>query len=529
MHWQYLRCQILLLPLTRYNNIGKLTMKYLLYILFALFMAASCGPDETNESNHVKLTVDRPLLEFPAEGGEDTVRVRTSELLYVVPGDKWITCKKKSLGHDYAYDVIVKAEKNAAYEPRSTRISVLSGEEKFYIEVSQEEATEESDPSEIPVNNGNTAWKMAERLGIGWNLGNSFDAHSNGVSGETLWGNPKTTQMLFTKLKELGFKTVRVPITWLGHFGGAPDYKIEDAWLDRVEEVVGYAKSAGLNVIINMHHDGADSQFWLNIASAAINASVQEKILAQITAMWGQIAARFVDEGEYLIFEAFNEVHDGKWGWGANRTDGGKQYACLNQWNQAFVDAVRSAGGENTDRYLGIPAYCTNADYAVQFLELPQDKVLGRLLVSVHCYDPSDYTLTAKYSEWGHTADASKKASGNNEQDLENVFRKLYANFVSKGVPVYLGEFGCVNRASAREQAFQQYYLKYYAKLSKMYGVPCAIWDNGAKGAGNERHAFLDHATGTYCSVEAKAAIQAMLTAYKDNLTLRNIYTSAPK
>ena len=87
-------------------------MKYLLYILSALFMAVSCGPDETSESEHVKLTVDRPLLEFPAEGGEDTVRVRTSELLYIVPADKWVTCDRKPLGRDYAYDVIVKAEKN---------------------------------------------------------------------------------------------------------------------------------------------------------------------------------------------------------------------------------------------------------------------------------------------------------------------------------------------------------------------------------------------------------------------------------
>ena len=114
-------------------------MKYLLFILSTLLMAISCGPDEADASEHVRLTVDKPLLEFPAEGGEDTVHVRTSEMLYVVPADKWVSCERKPLGKDYAYDVIVKAEKNGAYEPRSTRISVISGEEKFYIEVSQED------------------------------------------------------------------------------------------------------------------------------------------------------------------------------------------------------------------------------------------------------------------------------------------------------------------------------------------------------------------------------------------------------
>ena len=91
-----------------------------------------------------------------------------------------------------------------------------------------------------------------------------------------------------------------------------------------------------------------------------------------------------------------------------------------------------------------------------------------------------------------------------------------------------MGEFGCVNRATEREQAFQQYYLKYYAKLAKTYKVPCIVWDNGAEGAGEERHAFFDHGTGDYCSPEAKAAMQALVSSYNDNLTLDDVYNNAP-
>lgn len=140
-----------------------------------------------------------------------------------------------------------------------------------------------------------------------------------------------------------------------------------------------------------------------------------------------------------------------------------------------------------------------------------------------------DYTLAAKKSEWGHTADASRKVNGDNEADLRKVFEKIYDNYISKGIPVYMGEFGCVNRATAREQAFQQYYLKYYAKLSKTYGVPSIIWDNGAKGAGEERHAFINHGTGAYCSTEAKAAIEALINSYTNDLTLDDVYRNAPK
>ena len=160
---------------------------------------------------------------------------------------------------------------------------------------------------------------------------------------------------------------------------------------------------------------------------------------------------------------------------------------------------------------------------------MPEDTAEGRMMLSVHCYDPSEYTLTAKYSEWGHTADASAKAPGDNEADLKKVFEKIYVNYVSKGIPAYMGEFGCVNRATGRQQSFQQYYLKYYSKLAKTYGVPAILWDNGAKGAGNEKHAFIDHATGEYCTTEAKAAVQAFVSSYTNTLTLDDVYRNAPK
>lgn len=508
-------------------------MKQLLYILTALFLVAGCGPDDP-QIETIKLSVDKSSLEFAAEGGDQTFTVTTSEQLYIVPGENWLTFRKGTTGSDYKTVVTITAEENKATEVRQTRISVVAGEEKYYVDVTQA-AAEKTEPGPgqdgpvEPVNDGTLAWKYAEKLGIGWNLGNQFDAYANGVSGETVWGNPKATPQTFTKVKAAGFNTVRIPVTWMGHFGEAPEYKIEEAWLDRIAEVVGYAEDAGLNVILNMHHDGADSKYWLDIKSAAANSAIQTRILEQITALWTQIAVKFQDKGDFLMFEAFNEIHDGGWGWGTNRSDGGKQYKCLNEWNQAFVDAVRAAGGENEERVLGIPAYCTNVDIAIESLVLPKDKVLGKQMVSVHCYDPYDYTLSAVKSEWGHTADDSKKVAGDNEDDLKAVFEKLYVHYVSQGIPVYLGEFGCVNRSTEREQAFQQYYLKFYAKLSKTYGVPCLVWDNGAKGSGEECSAFINHGNGEYASPEAKAAMLALVGSYVNSLTLNDVYRNAPR
>ena len=507
-------------------------MKVMLFTILSIFLAVSCGKDPQPQPEHVKLSADKTALEFAAEGGEQTVTVTASEKLYVVTGETWLMAKQGTKSAEQKIEVTFTATANDATAERTAKVSLVAGDEKTYIEVTQAAAEKKEEPGGkepiVPENNGSVAWQMLEKFGLGWNLGNQMDAFNNGVSGETAWGNPKATQSTFTKAKAAGFTTVRIPVTWMGHIGDAPEYKIEEAWLNRVAELVGYAENAGLNAVINMHHDGGDSKYWLNIKGAANNAEIQAQVLAQIEAMWTQIAEKFKDKGDFLVFEAFNEIHDGGWGWGTNREDGGKQYKCLNEWNQKFVDAVRSAGGNNSTRILGIPAYCTNVDIAIESFVMPEDAAENRLMLSVHSYDPYDYALSATKSEWGHTADNSKKVSGDNELQIRTMFEKIYVNFIEKGIPVYMGEFGCVNRATEREQAFQQYYLKYFTKAAKEYGVPCFIWDNGADGAGNECHAFIDHATGEYSSAGAEAAIRAMTTAYRSDYSLEDIYNQAP-
>ena len=485
----------------------------------SLFLAAGCGQENVVAAEAP--AVDKHEIVFTSAGGEQTVVVTSSGEVSVVPADAWVAANIKAKSGNRTL-VVFKAQTNQSPDARQTVAIVEADGERLSVDIRQEGV-------ELPAGtSGGLAAQMNGRFGIGWNLGNHFDAFNNGVSGETVWGNPKATRVTFTELKAKGFSTVRIPVTWLGHVGEAPEYKIEEAWLDRVAEVVGYAESAGLNVIINIHHDGSESKYWLDVVGAARDEEIHKRVIAQTKAMWTQIAEKFKDKGDFLVFESFNEVHDGKWGWGTNRTDGGKQYRCLNEWNQAFVDAVRAVGGKNADRILGVPAYCTSVDIAIESFVMPKDTAEDRLMLSVHSYDPSEYTLTAKYSEWGHTADASKKVAGDNEAELMRMFEKIHANFVSKGIPVYLGEMGCVNRATAREQRFQQYYLSYFAKLARIYGVPVILWDNGAKGAGNERHAFINHSTGAYCSTEAEAAVKAFVGSYENGLTLEDIYNGAP-
>lgn len=501
-------------------------MKRILSLLLTCALMAACGGDNTmNNDTPIALHIDKSSLRMNAEGGEDNFTVTASEKVYVVPQDSWLTARTGSADAQHNSVVTVTAAANDSYEPREGRLSVVAGDERQYVTVIQ--SGKEKEPEPEPTENA--AWMVAKRLGAGWNLGNQMDAHINGKSDETCWGNPKTTQALFDALKKAGFSSVRIPVTWMGHIDDENGYKIEEAWLNRVAEIAGYAEKAGLNAIINMHHDGADSAYWLDIKSAAADDAANSRIVEKLTAVWRQIAEKFVDAGDFLIFESMNEIHDGGWGWGDNRNDGNKQYERLNEWNQAFVDVVRATGGNNANRYLGVPGYCTNIDLTIPYLKLPTDTASDRLLVAVHYYDPYDYTLAAKYSEWGHTATAENTGS---ESDITASFKKLYDKYIVNGIPVYIGESGCVNRSSERGQAFQCYYLEYMCKAAKTYGMAAFIWDNGAKGAGTECHAFFDHATGEYCSPEAKAAMETVIKAFTtddDNYTLDTIYTNAPK
>lgn len=367
------------------------------------------------------------------------------------------------------------------------------------------------------------AWQVARWLGMGWNLGNQLDAIAEGVSNETVWGNRPVTQVTFDKLAAAGFTSVRIPVTWMGHIGSAPEYKLEESWLKRVEEVVGYAEKAGLNAIVNIHHD---DNYWLSMKKAIQGEEQNEAIKAQLKAVWTQIAARFKDKGHFLLFEAMNEIHDGRWGWGDNRNDGGRQYAILNEWNQIFVNTVRATGGKNTDRYLCVPGYATNIELTLQSFVLPKDVVPGRLLVSVHCYDPMDYAMSNKYTEWGHTADAPKKVTGDNENQIASQFKALKEHFVEKGVPVYIGEMGCIHRATEREEAFRKYYLEYFYKAARTYGLAPFYWDDGGKGL-----CLLNHATGDWQpgALEAIGAMKKGLFTEDSSYTLQTVYEQAPR
>ena len=500
--------------------------------LLTPFLATSCDDDDNKSSDDpakVEISVNPAIQEISGEASTINIVVRTEVEVAVTTDADWLSIGTPEKVDDLLKYPIecqqndTKAERTATitftHAASNTRETATVTQHPYSEAQEPEEPTEPADPQD--------ATGIIKAMGMGWNLGNNLDAHANGVSSETCWGNKACTQATMNAVKAAGFKTVRIPVTWLGHVDASNNYKIDDAWLNRVAEVVSFAENAGLFAIINIHHDGADSKHWLDIKNAATTAATNTTVKEQLTSMWTQIANKFADKGDFLIFETLNEIHDGGWGWGANRSDGGAQYATLNEWNQVAVDAIRATGGNNATRWIGVPGYVCNPDLTVENLVVPTDPA-GKVLVAVHDYDPYKYTLEAEYNAWGHLATSSDKAPSENESQITSTFSKLKTTFIDKGYGVYIGEIGCVHRDNDRAEAFRKYYLEYVCKAAKTYGIAPIFWDNGSTGAGRECSGLINHSTGDFIN-NGKDIIDIMVNAIENtdaSYTLESVYNN---
>ena len=473
----------------------------------------------------VPLGVDKTSLSFDRFGGEASFTVTSSQQPSVSTDAAWCGVKAGTIDASHETVVTVQAAANRTDKARSGTVTVSCGSEKVSVSLSGEAYTV-STASATAL----TPKMVFEAMGPGWNMGNHMDAISNGVASETVWGNPKCTQATFDGVKKAGFKAVRICVTWEGHIGDAPAYILEEKWLARVEEIVGYAEKAGLVAIVNTHHD---ESYWQDIAKAYNNATQNEKVKDEVFCVWTQIARRFADKGEWLVFESFNEIQDGGWGWSdAFKANPQAQYKVLNGWNQVFVDAVRAAGGKNATRWLGVPGYAASPGFTIAGLELPKDHTgANRLMVAVHDYDPYNYTLSDPLvRQWGHTADKSLRCSDTDEQNVIAVFDQLKEAYLDKGIPVYLGEMGC-SRHSDADYPYQKYYMEYFCKGASDRGLPMFLWDNGAAGTGPEKHGYIDHGTGAFVDQKAKELVDLMVKAVTEKdpaYTLQSVYDAAP-
>jgi endoglucanase len=331
------------------------------------------------------------------------------------------------------------------------------------------------------------AAQFARNLGLGYNLGNTLDAtggtRGNKISNfEVAWGAPVTTIDIFQDLKARGFDTIRIPVAWSNLV--ADDYTIHPDLMNRVEEIVDMVLDSGMYAIVNIHWDGG----WINKFPQDWDGT-----MARYVSYWKQISARFKNYDERLVFESMNEegCFDSVW----NRyVDGDgsplKQAAfdVLNVVNQAFVDLVRRSGGKNATRYLLIAGYATDIDLTCspEFL-MPKDPA-GRLLLSVHYYTPSTFTILERDADWGKAA----KTWGSDAEAAQVAadFNKVKTRFIDRGIPVVLGEYGTVT--TNKDPDSVRKYLTVVARTARRYGLVPVLWGGAVDHYDRRAKAFTD-------------------------------------
>ncbi len=346
--------------------------------------------------------------------------------------------------------------------------------------------------------------QITSAMGLGWNLGNQLEANSNGTPSETAWGNPTITSSIFTAVKAAGFSTVRIPVSWLSYIGSGSSYTVNSAWMARVKEVVDMAIAADLYVVINVHGDGYSTVTggWL-----LPGASDQTAIVAKFKSLWTQIATTFKNYDHHLIFEGMNEIGaDANYDWETVYS----YYTNINTYNQTFVDAVRATGGNNQKRWLIVTGWNTNIDYTVsewQNFVLPTDSYNSspRIMVSVHYYSPWEFCGNESYDVTGWGSSASSTAGWGNEDYMVEQLSGMYNKFVSAGYPVFIGEFGCIDKGNT---SMRVYWAKTFVTYAKQYGCIPVWWDNGYNGTYG--FGLFDRSTG---SQTQSSIISAMVTA----------------
>jgi len=311
-----------------------------------------------------------------------------------------------------------------------------------------------------------TANDIVRNIRIGWNLGNTLDTaelewlNSSSISDfEKAWGNPVTTRRNIETVKNAGFNAIRIPVSWSKCVDS--EYNIRRDWMRRVKEVVDYAVSSKLIIILNTHHDESIFKY--------IDSEMEESKKA-FKKIWEQIADNFKYYGAYLIFESLNEPRTK--GLPTEWTGGtAPEHENLNIMNQIFVDAVRASGGNNAYRILMIPAYSASpSQLAMNGLKIPNDTAGNKIIISIHVYEPYRFVSSDQPVV---TWDGTKSSD---TSPVTAPVDRAYNTFASKGIPVIIGEFGAANKDN---EAVRADWAQFNVSYAKSKGIPCVWWDDG--------------------------------------------------
>ena len=428
-----------------------------------------------NQEMSTTIVFDKKSFDITSAGGDITVNLQAPSAYTATPLSSWITLK--STFTDTKIQVFTIAE-NTGAASRQGKILYTCGPTTDTIKVIQAGAsfTIPADATGM----SSTVTALAANIKLGINIGNTLEA----TGGETAWGNPLITKAYIDLLKQSGFNAVRLPCSWNQYLVSGSTTQIKPEWLERVKQVIQYCIDDNMYVILNIHWDGGWLENNCTVAKQAENNLKQK-------AFWEQIGICMRNFDEHLLFASANEPNV------ADAT----QMAVLLSYHQTFVNAVRSTGGKNAYRVLVVQGPSTDIAKTNELMTtLPTDNVANRMMVEIHYYTPWNFCGMTKDETWGNqfyywgkdyhsTTDTAHNPTWGEESTVDTNMKLMKTQFVDKGIPVIMGEYGCILRTNLTgaaldlHKASRAYYFKYVTQKAKANGILPFYWEAGGNGA----------------------------------------------
>ena len=456
-----------------------------IFTIITVMLVASCNKTEQVVPKPVVsdpiFTVTPVSYNFMGAGGTGNLTVIMNGSKWEVSSDQtWCTVSISS-SLKASEQLVIATTSNSTQNERTAKLSFIMDKKTTALITVTQDAKKDLYPSykdsiaSDATGMSSTAMEISKKIKAGWNIGNTLEA----TGGETAWGNPMITNDLIKFVKQSGFNAIRLPCSW-NQNADQTTAKISDSWLNRVKQVVQYCVDNDMYVILNIHWDGG----WLEN-----NCTEAKKVVnnAKQKAFWEQIAVTLRGFDEHLLFASANEPNAGD----------ATQMAVLLSYHQTFIDAVRSTGGKNAYRVLVVQGPNTDIEKTNQLMTtLPTDKVPNKMMAEIHYYTPWNFTGMTKDETWGNmsyywgkdfhsTTDVAHNSTWGEEADVDRLFLLMKNQFIDKGIPVVIGEFGAMRRDNLTGDALKlhlasrAFYLKYVTKQAIANGMLPFFWDTG--------------------------------------------------
>jgi len=452
-------------------------IKYINLILILFVTIPSFISCKEKTGIEPQLSVSATEVSIAAEGGTSEITLTCSDKWSIGNfASSWLQLSQTTGNSGSATIQLTVATSNNTGATRSTQLIVNSPNgqarrvtvsQALLIYPSYNTSPQTSDATGMSSN----AVELAAKINLGWNLGNTFEA----PGGETGWGSPVITESFIKFVKQLGFNAIRIPCAWnWSHIDNAKTAHIDANWLNRVKEVIGYCVNNDMYVLLNIHWDGG----WLENNCTLIK---KDSVNAKQKAIWEQIATTMRDFDEHLMFASANEPNAGD----------ATQMGVLLSYHQTFVNAVRATGGRNTYRTLVIQG---DTKY-LNVSNFPTDPTPNRMMLESHNYTPSQFTFLGNDASWGKmvyywgagnhsTIEPDRNPTWGEEDEQLKGFEMLKKDFVDKGIPVLMGEYGAYRRGTIpkdleKHNASVDYWITYVTHQALVHGVKPFFWDTG--------------------------------------------------